>query len=581
MGTNLSNNSLSRRGFLVGLGATGALAAAGSLAACASEDKGNAVADDATTAAPEAKPEASGSWRDKPSPITDIAETLEADIVVVGAGNGGLAAATTAIQAGAKVIVVQKDAGIGRGREAVGALNSSMAGEHQEDVVTLLNHANMVQSGDANMLMYKTWAEKSGEMIEWMADTLAPKDFVFPFEWHCPEGTYYPAMCYNPIKGEYNPDGPNYGAYEHLTALSEVFLEEGGGILFETPGKQLVQDSSGKVTGVIAESKERGMIQINASKGVVIATGGYSANLEMLDEFAPIASQACVSGSLSSNTQEGDGIKMVLWAGGIMEEGGACMIWNRGLMKEDTEFGQPWQGDTFTPGSQPFLRVNAHGERFMNEDQCYPMNFAGALNQPGRFAWMIWDSKYWEDMVRFDTCGCSRLTPAPSGTAFNADIFDLEALTEEHLDSFWMEPRVENGFLKRCDTLEELAEAMGFTAEQTDTFIATVERYNELNDSGVDSDFGKDAFRMSSISEPPYYAAKLAGNLLATINGVVTDVNGQPINEAGDPIEGLYVCGNDQGGFYPHNYPSNFTGINVGRSYTFGRIAAKHALDIA
>ena len=85
----------------------------------------------------------------------------------------------------------------------------------------------MTQAGDANMLMYKTWAEQSGEMIEWMKETLEPKGMLFPFEWHCPSPTiapaaYYPAMCYNPCLGEYNPDGPNYGAYMHLEMMREV-----------------------------------------------------------------------------------------------------------------------------------------------------------------------------------------------------------------------------------------------------------------------------------------------------------------------------------------------------------------------
>ena len=63
-------------------------------------------------------------------------------------------------------------------------------------------------------------------------------------------------------------------------------------------------------------------------------------------------------------------------------------------------------------------------------------------------------------------------------------------------------------------------------------------------------------------------------------DGVITDVNSRPLKNDGTPIEGLYVCGNDQGGFYPHNYPSNFTGINAGRTATFARIAAKHALGV-
>ena len=238
-------------------------------------------------------------------------------------------------------------------------------------------------------------------------------------------------------------------------------------------------------------------------------------------------------------------------------------------------------GDIFLPGSQPFLHVNANGERFMNEDQCYPMSYAAGANQPGHYSWIVWDGSYWEDIERFDTCGCSRLFPAPSGTAFNADVYDCEAITKEHLDSFWLAPQIESGALKQCDTLDELAEAMGFDADRAATFKASVERYNELTAAGEDVDFGKPAYRLSAVDEPPFYAARIAGALLVTIHGVITDTNSQPLRTDGSVIEGLYVCGNDQGGFYPHNYPSNFTGINAGRTATFARIAAKHALGIA
>ena len=574
----MGEKTISRRSFLAGLTATGALAATSALAGCApsaSGETGSTGKADAGTAA---------SWRDKPEPITDIAETLEADIVVVGAGNGGLVAATTAAQEGAKVIVIEKGGDIAMAREAIGALNSNLEPDHYEDPAKLMNHANMTQSGDANMLMYKTWAEKSGEMIEWMKETLEPKGMLFPFEWHCPSPdiapeAYYPAMCYNPCLDEYNPDGPNYGAYMHLEMMREVFLELGGEILFTTPAQQLVQDDAGAVTGVIATSKDKGNIRVNASKGVIICTGGYGANEEMLQDLCPVVSEYCVLGD--SVTEEGDGIRMALWAGAYLEQGGSCMIWNRGLMNDDTEFGRPWQGQIFLPGSQPFLHVNANGERFMNEDQCYPMSYSGGLNQPGHFSWEIWDASYWDDIVQFDTCGCSRLAPAPSGTAFNADVYDCEAISKEHLDSFWFAPNLESGAIKKADTLEELASAMGFDADKTAAFIASVERYNELVAAGKDEDFGKEPFRMSAVDEPPYYAARIAGELLVTTHGVVTDTNSQPLREDGTVIENLYVCGNDQGGFYPHNYPSNFTGINAGRVATFARIAAKHALGVS
>jgi hypothetical protein len=106
-----------------------------------------------------------------------------------------------------------------------------------------------------------------------------------------------------------------------------------------------------------------------------------------------------------------------------------------------------------------------------------------------------------------------------------------------------------------------------------------VERYNTMMEEG-DTDFGKAAYRCSTVDTAPFFAVRAAGNFLVTIQGVITDTNSQPLRADGSVIEGLYVCGNDQGGFFPHNYPSEFTGINAGRTGTFARIAAKHACGI-
>ena len=113
----------------------------------------------------------------------------EADFVIVGFGLAGAAAAAEAhaIDPEAKVVVLEKAGAIAAAREAIRALNSKLAPDHQEDVPTLLNHANQTQAGDANMLMSQTWAEKSGELHEWMADKLGPKGNLFPLDWPCPD----------------------------------------------------------------------------------------------------------------------------------------------------------------------------------------------------------------------------------------------------------------------------------------------------------------------------------------------------------------------------------------------------------
>ena len=129
-------------------------------------------------------------------------------------------------------------------------------------------------------------------------------------------------------------------------------------------------------------------------------------------------------------------------------------------------------------------------------------------------------------------------------------MYDCEAITKEHLDSFWLEPRIESGALKKRDTLDELAKAMKFDADQTATFKATIERYNELVAAGEDVDFGKPAYRLSAVDEPPFYGVRLWPKVHHCMGGVKTDLECRVVDMDLQVIPGLYAAGEAVGGIH-------------------------------
>ena len=130
------------------------------------------------------------------------------------------------------------------------------------------------------------------------------------------------------------------------------------------------------------------------------------------------------------------------------------------------------------------------------------------------------------------------------------------------------------GFIQQADTVEELAEKLGIPA---DTLAATVERNNANAAAGEDPDFGKEAFRLSPVDTAPFFGVRNAGRLLCTMDGIKIDETMHALNADGDPIEGLYVCGNDSGCFFAHTYPDQIPGLAAGRSATFARRAGRIA----
>ena len=124
--------------------------------------------------------------------------------------------------------------------------------------------------------------------------------------------------------------------------------------------------------------------------------------------------------------------------------------------------------------------------------------------------------------------------------------------------------------MQTANTPEELAEKLNLPV---DTFVETFNHYNDMARAGEDTDYFKESYRMIPLDTPPYYGVRTGASFLATLDGVMIDTNMHPVREDGTPIEGLYVTGNDSGGFFCVSYPNLFTGLACGRTMTFGRRA--------
>jgi fumarate reductase flavoprotein subunit len=418
----------------------------------------------------------------------------------------------------------------------------------------------------ADQKLVKLWADKSGEVMDWLIDVVESAGLKMMVETDLKVGYYKSYPVGHVVVPDPTPEIAHLGEYGsalYMPVLTEKAKELGVDIRYEMPAVQLIKQD-GKITGVIAGSEDN-YTQFNVSKGVILATGGYGRNAEMLEDLCPTA-KYCAS-SIVPAVASGDGVKMGVWAGGALDPLHAVMVFDRGVMKKDTPMGPPWSGGYLRTGSQPFLRVNIRGERFVNEDLPYDYVWDAGIMQPEGVSWQIWDANWKEDITRFHTTICSRVVPHPEAPPRDG----LDFVEQEHANF------VKNGFIIAADTIEELAQKMEVPVE---TFKATINRYNELAKQGRDDDFGKVDFRLSTIDNPPFYAAKLSGTLLCNINGLRINTDMQVLDENLDPIPGLYAVGNDSGSFFSYNYPQMFGGLALGRTITFGRLAGIAAAKV-
>ena len=511
---------------------------------------------------------------------TAITETVDTDILIVGAGNGGMFAAAYAAANGLNFRVIEQNANVQDTRHWYGAVDSAAAkeaGEPATDKAKLLSEISRYASGKCDQRVVKTWINESAAMHDFMRSILEDK-----YGWVC-DFTSGSEAAWPAENAEHNTDylypvqEHNYMASESASGLprNELLLqyiqELGYDVDFKTSLAKLEKNSEGRITGIIAQSTEDDhFIRYNANKGVLLACGGFPGNPYMMEQLDPLGTSVTTACSYSP-ADKGYGIRAAVWAGANLDKEAAPMLFDRGVVApgvdggyvdSDSAFGGkafPGKIRQYNPGTQPFLKVNRNGERFANESSPYNDIVYAAAHQPGRVYAQICDANILEDAKRFHTIGCSAQTRNGG---------------EKYIQGK-MDEAIEAGALFKCDTLDELADKMGFTGAAKDTFLATVERYNELYDKQNDEDFGKPAYRLSAIRTAPFYGCWLGASLLTTEQGIAINEKGQALDTNNQPMAGLYITGDMSGSFFANNYPCLMAGVAMGRTLTFAMKAVK------
>ncbi|MBR2699203.1 MAG: FAD-binding protein [Clostridia bacterium] len=539
-------------------------------AACISQASG-------TTVELSVKEEGGADWLGEAPEVaeSDITETLDTEVLVVGCGTGGWITAMTAAEEGAKVLVVEKRETPTGIREDIGAINSKLQleafkdfPEFEIDKTEALQDIVRYASGYVDSDLVKVWIDNSGEMVDWLTDLMEKTgNWTMSLEGGIgdqkhPERDKAYATGHSPHKTEAAGDdvSTNSTFQAHCDALGVEWK-------LSTALVKLEQDENGKVTGIIAQDQnDQHYIRINASKGVIMATGGYATNTDMMLALQPMTMKMKANVPIGS-TCDGSGIKAMLWAGGEMDPCHASMMFNRCSVLPNETAGYKTNGKWYWFGEQPFLKVNLNGKRFCNESGPYEFMLHSMYMQPYHTYVDVFDANNKQYCEQFDEVGCCRLFP-----------FDNGAISNRGYDACWKEmtegekSHLELGYLQKADTLEELAEKLNIPADE---FVKTVERYNELCAKGVDEDYGKSIHRMTPVDTAPFYGIRTCAWHLTTLDGCRINTDMQVIREDGTPIEGLWATGDCTGGFFANNYPNLFTGLACGRTMTFGRRAAK------
>ena len=476
----------------------------------------------------------------KPQIIDNGDEELTADVVVIGAGGAGMAAAVTANQEGKTVIVIEKTINMGGNTTlAGGAFNAVDDGSEtalaRNDSVDLYYEQTFHggdQQGDPELV--RTLVENAWDGVLWL------KELGMEFElgvFTVTGGIY--ERAYKPVE----PEGSGFfKAYRS-------YMESHAGITikYKTTAESLIVEN-GAVVGVACTGEAGNQVIVKANNGIILATGGFSQNIEMrkkynaetnlwptLDETIPSTNTPAITG---------DGITMAQAVGAELVQMGNIQL----LPLGDPNTGSLSGNIEHAVESRIF--VNQEGNRFVNEGGRGDEMTLRLFEQPDTTMYIIMDSDTYPN--------------GDEANNFNERISDLVAA----------------GRVYKADTLEELAGMIHVSAEN---LVKTVEEYNRhcLGGDLEGQEFGRTLFTdtdkiNNGINQGPFYAAERMPTVHHTMGGVKINTSTQVINTQGDVIPGLFAAGEVTGGIHGSN---RLGGNALTDTIVFGRIAGKSASD--
>jgi len=496
-------------------------------------------------------------------------KNLTADIVIIGGGGAGLAAALAAAENGCKSIIVLEKVGSAAGstvmaHDIFGAESPVQKRQgvdaRRDDLFkTAMEWAHWTR---INPRLVRAFIDKSGDTIGW----LEKKGLSFELIQFYPNQA--PLVRHSVI---------GHGA-ALMKTLRNCCQEAGVKILTRTPAKKILRDGKGKVTGVVAVTKEGEKLTVTA-KSVIVTTGGYGNNKEMLKKYCPYYHDTMTYDGPANNT--GDGIIMATEIGAATAGLGTCNLHGPFLTPKSAEEvmvldtpgfdGKPLRISLWLLAWEPeTIWVNKKGQRFIDEG--YNLSFFSYGNavalQPDGINYTLLDSKSLKIM---EEQGFIR-----PGAANRAVWLPVVAATPMPGLEREVKKQADKGVLKISSSWDEIAKWMGAKPE---VLKATIDEYNAACDQHYDGLFAKEPRYLWPLSTPPYYAIKGHVAICDAYGGIKINENMEALDTEDNPIPGLYAAGSTAGCWESEKYCERLTGHLVGWALNSGRIAGEKAVE--